>query len=381
MATVAPQLLVSPQLGRLSRPSIAALLIADVLGFLLSAFVGTWIAQTLTHQTVDVSRTVVSVVVYVALWLWLFNRLGLYERSFAMTMQDEIYATIAALSIGIAPQLILFTLVPSLSSSRSILLASLGLSIATVTAMRAVAHRTRDVEFLARDRRVALVGTAARLRAACEELALVPDTHVLPIVVEDFDLAMATTASFEETWWFVKLLRWECNTLIFTDVPDPRHVPALLAASRKWNVQIAFATPRIRAYAYQLRTEMLGHQALIVPLPIRVTTPAARFVKRAMDISGAILMFPFAPRIALRVARGSLSIVGPRAHDPEWAESASAFNPRYDERTLVRPGITGWAQVHGAQAEDERELAYDLFYIENWDCFSTPTSSSKRRLG
>ncbi|HTX02703.1 MAG TPA: sugar transferase, partial [Candidatus Acidoferrales bacterium] len=367
--TAAPQLVSSPELSRLSRPWVATLLTADVLGFLLSAFLGTRIAQLVSHESLDASRIALSVIVYVALWLWLFNRLGLYERSFAMTMQDEVYATIAALSLGIAPQLILFTLVPSLSSSRLVLLTSLGLSIATVTTMRAIAHRVREVELLARERRVALVGNAARLRAACEELALVPNTHVLSIPVDDLDLALATTTSLEELWWFVKLLRWECDTLIFADVPDPRHVPSLLAASRKWGLHVAFAVPRIRAYSYQLRTEMLGHQALIVPAPVRISTSAARLVKRATDVCGAVLMLPFAPRVAVRILRGELSLVGPRMHEPQVAESSRAFNPRYVERMLVRPGVTGWAQVHGAHASDERELAYDLFYVENWGLF------------
>ena len=342
------------------------LLSADLLAFLLSAFLGARIVQAVSHETLDASRVTMSAIVYVALWLWLFNRLGLYERSFAMTMQDEIYATIAALSLGIAPQLILFTLVPSLSSSRLVLLTSLGLSIATVTTMRAIAHRAREVELLARERRVALVGNAARLRAACEELALVPNTHVLSIPVDDLDLELATTVAFEELWWFVKLLRWECDTLIFADVPDPRHVPSLLAAARKWDLYVAFAAPRIRAYGYQLRTEMLGHQALIVPRPVRVSTAAAKLVKRATDLCGAALMLPFAPRVALQIFRGEAALVGPRKHDPNVAETSRAFNPRYVEREVLRPGVTGWAQVHGASSGDERELAYDLFYVENW---------------
>jgi len=243
-----------------------------------------------------------------------------------------------------------------------VLLTSLGLSIATVTTMRAIAHRVREVELLARERRVALVGNAARLRAACEELATVPNTHVLSIAVDDLDLELATSAAFEELWWFVKVLRWECDTLIFADVPDPRHVPLLLAAARKWGLQVAFATPRIRGYAYQLRVEMLGHQALIVPRAVRISTSAARFVKRTTDIAGAVLMLPVAPRPALQVLRGEFALVGPRPHDLEVADF-------YVERTLVRPGLTGWAQIHGADAGDERELAYDLFYIENWGLF------------
>ncbi|MBV8424859.1 MAG: sugar transferase, partial [Candidatus Eremiobacteraeota bacterium] len=396
MAAIAERIGAAPRVDRFSRPWIATLVALDVLAFLISAWAGMRVAQVFGHVTLDLPRVALSVAVSIALWLWLFKRLGLYERSFAMTMQDEIYATVAALSIGIAPQLVLFTLVPSLSSSRLVLLTSLGLSIATVTTMRAIAHRARQVELLDRERRLAVVGNPSRLRAACEELAGVPNTHLLTIPVDDLDLAMATEntsapGAIESMPWFVKVLRWECDTLIFADVPDPRHVPALLAAARKWGLQIAFATPRIRAYAFQLDADLLGHQALIVPRPMRVSTPAARFVKRATDVVFALSLLaasapvavvcalalgeplaraPFTGRDGLRlerfafatrrgertsslggwlvrlcldrlpqlvnVLRGELSFVGPRPIDPDVVDAARAFNPRYGEREVVR---------------------------------------------
>lgn len=46
---------------------------------------------------------------------------------------------------------------------------------------------------------------------------------------------------------------------------------------------------------------------------------------------------------------------------------------RYDERHLVRPGITGWSQVHMKRALDvsdvSEKLSHDLFYVENWSFF------------
>jgi exopolysaccharide biosynthesis polyprenyl glycosylphosphotransferase len=69
----------------------------------------------------------------------------------------------------------------------------------------------------------------------------------------------------------------------------------------------------------------------------------------------------------LNVLRGDMSLVGPRPERPYFTEQLARLIPRYDERTHVRPGITGWAQVrcpYGASVEDARtKLAYDLHYL------------------
>ncbi len=71
----------------------------------------------------------------------------------------------------------------------------------------------------------------------------------------------------------------------------------------------------------------------------------------------------------VNVALGEMSLVGPR---PEMREYADRFNreiPLYALRHLIRPGLTGWAQLHlprNLQPSDAaRVLSYDLFYVEN----------------
>jgi exopolysaccharide biosynthesis polyprenyl glycosylphosphotransferase len=72
----------------------------------------------------------------------------------------------------------------------------------------------------------------------------------------------------------------------------------------------------------------------------------------------------------INVLLGDMSIVGPRPERPVFVERFRTEYPRYDERHLVRPGVTGWAHVHmrrspGIEQIGER-LELDLFYIENY---------------
>ncbi|MBM3250621.1 MAG: exopolysaccharide biosynthesis polyprenyl glycosylphosphotransferase [Candidatus Nealsonbacteria bacterium] len=73
------------------------------------------------------------------------------------------------------------------------------------------------------------------------------------------------------------------------------------------------------------------------------------------------------------ILKGDLSFVGPR---PEWAILAKDFEkeiPFYRQRCLVRPGFTGWAQLHylaSTSVEEAREkFQYDLYYIKNRNLF------------
>ncbi len=69
------------------------------------------------------------------------------------------------------------------------------------------------------------------------------------------------------------------------------------------------------------------------------------------------------------VLRGEMGFVGPRPERPEFVQWLSQEIPYYDLRHMIRPGITGWAQVryrYGASLEETRhKLEYDLYYIKH----------------
>ncbi len=69
------------------------------------------------------------------------------------------------------------------------------------------------------------------------------------------------------------------------------------------------------------------------------------------------------------VLRGEMSLIGPRAERPELVLMYQQQIPFYRARLLVRPGITGWAQVNFGYAssvdETMMKLEYDLFYIKH----------------
>ena len=68
------------------------------------------------------------------------------------------------------------------------------------------------------------------------------------------------------------------------------------------------------------------------------------------------------------VLRGDMSLIGPRPEVPFHVNHFKEEIPLYLVRQQVRPGITGWAQVHGLRGDTsiEKRVQFDIWYIENW---------------
>ncbi len=71
----------------------------------------------------------------------------------------------------------------------------------------------------------------------------------------------------------------------------------------------------------------------------------------------------------ISIARGNMQFIGPRPERKIFVDQLNKIIPFYNVRHLIKPGITGWAQVkfkYGENLEDSvKKLEYDLFYIKN----------------
>ena len=71
----------------------------------------------------------------------------------------------------------------------------------------------------------------------------------------------------------------------------------------------------------------------------------------------------------INILKGQMSVIGPRPERPEFVTQLTEKMPYYSLRHLIKPGLTGWAQIHNAYygtiEENLKKLEYDLFYIKN----------------
>jgi len=447
-----PTFAAPPAPVRFSRRWAFVLLAIDGAMLALACALATYVAQRVFHATVP-DRNAITAAACVVVWLLLFHRVGLYRSSFALAPRDEFYCAIAALVLGATPLLLLFTIVPAISSSRLVVLLSLAAATFTVGASRFVARSVHGVAERTRPKRVAVVGTARRVEAALEQLGSPPGSEMLRVVIDDITdsvegIGALSTLETYELPWLKRARDWRCDTLVLTEMLPPDALPALLRIAAFEHFTVAFAPPRFREQAYELRLESDGRQALLVARQLYAFAHGARIVKRTADLAFAIVGLLIAGPIMLAAAlaivledrgpvffrqqrvgllgepfdvlkfrsmrtdaetrsgpiwspardervtrvgrflrrssidelpqlinvlRGDMSIVGPRPERPIFVERFRRALPRYDERHLVRPGITGWAQVNMERKLDPSQagekLRHDLWYVEHWSLF------------
>jgi exopolysaccharide biosynthesis polyprenyl glycosylphosphotransferase len=445
-----------PGVHSFSRAWVAALVASDVVLFLTATylagvFVKHFWSNSLVFRHVSVPALLTTVLLVVVFW-----QLGLYRRSFAMSVRDEFYHAVAALTLASAPVLVVFSLFPGISTSRVVAILAVCFSIALIGSARAIAHSIRDILVLAHPRRIAVVGHPSRLDFAEDAMRSLPNARVFRLSVPNIDAVGALSPeALASQAWFRYAVEWGCDTLVFTEILAPSQMPQLLTAAQAAGITIAFAPPRIRVHAYDLHMEQIGKQALIVARPLKATQPGQRLAKRMFDIAvSTIALVLFAPVMALvaaaisiedgepvmyrqervgrdgrafnmlkfrsmrldaekdgavlattgddrctrvgkfirrtsldelpqlfNVLRGDMSIVGPRPERPVFVQRFEQDHPRYSERHLVAPGITGWSQVYGKRVvgfdDVPDKLRGDLFYVENWSLFMDVTVCMK----
>ncbi|HEY6486743.1 MAG TPA: sugar transferase [Candidatus Cybelea sp.] len=432
---------------------IAILLATDVALFVVASGLGALIGFHHWNSVRIVTHLLIADAIFVGLWVLVFDRLGLYRRTYALSMKDELYYTVAALMLGTIPQMVLFTIYPEISTSRVALIFALIFSILMVGTARAALHHVRNQEWFKSRRKVSIVGTHENVDRVLTSLELSAGTQTQLIVVDDYAesierIDLTRDPDLNRIEWLNHARRWGCDSLILTEMIPPylmTHVLEVAAADR---IRLAFAPPKVTRYSYDLSLQTDGRQVLIVPARLRACTPRAQLLKRLTDIAFTFLAVAlFAPvmliaaiaividsgfpifyaqeRVGLggkpfkilkfrsmrqdaereggavwattqdprktrigtflrrfsidelpqlfNVLRGDMSLVGPRPERQVFVDLFRSTMPRYDERHLVRPGITGWSHVHmkrnvDTSAAGER-LEYDLQYLENWSIY------------
>ncbi|MBQ6512929.1 undecaprenyl-phosphate glucose phosphotransferase [Methanobrevibacter sp.] len=68
------------------------------------------------------------------------------------------------------------------------------------------------------------------------------------------------------------------------------------------------------------------------------------------------------------VLKGEMSVVGPRPERPFFVNQFKETIPKYMVKHQVKPGLTGWAQIHGCRGDTsiKKRIKYDIEYVENW---------------
>ena len=68
------------------------------------------------------------------------------------------------------------------------------------------------------------------------------------------------------------------------------------------------------------------------------------------------------------VLKGDMSVVGPRPERPYFVDQFKETIPKYMVKHQVKPGLTGWAQIHGCRGDTsiKKRIEYDIEYVENW---------------
>ena len=168
-----------------------------------------------------------------------FKLLGLYRISYALYARDEWYYVIVGLLFGGAPALLVFTVIPALSSSRLVLLLSIVFSALLVGLSRQLIHFRYFTHTRLHKRKVAVVASASdipqvasAMEGASSQLSFVP--------VSSTEEAINEVLSGTPFSWYDRLLVQGCDEIVFAGMPTGRTALLVEHAARD-RVAIGFA--------------------------------------------------------------------------------------------------------------------------------------------
>lgn len=227
-----------------------------------------------------------------------------------------------------------------------------------------------DFKAVLSDRMAAYVSSAIVSGAPVRAFAAVYEEHTgrLPVVHMSEGWELSAPIDRRAPWLFGK--RFFDVALVLLTAP----LWLLIWAVGAVVVKVASPGP---ALFTQERIGLRGRVFRLVKL--RTMYPDAERDGPRFAVPGDVRVFPvgaFLRRFRIdevpqlwNVLRGDVALVGPRPEQVPFAQEFSERIPFYDHRHLIRPGVTGWAQVNYGYADGEADtiekLTYDLYYVKH----------------
>ncbi|HEY1682696.1 MAG TPA: sugar transferase [Candidatus Tumulicola sp.] len=423
------------------------LIAGDLAMLALATIVSAVLLERFGHRSFDPVPAAASALVTGALWFAIFNYVGFYRRSFAASWRDEFYWVAAVSTLAIVPLMLVFTMIPHISSSRLLLVITIPVNVLVIGTWRAVVRRRWDRRGRLKPR-IAFVGTPVEVQRADNRFGLPGNTETLILPAPnwpDTDFGLNGGANHQFERWFASAKTWRADRIVFTTPPDMQTIAALSAMAAGFNIPVAFASPEKIGFPTGFTVDHLGGEPVLIPLVPQALRAEAHLPKTIIDLSfatlGLLVLGPvmlitavavyaesrgpifyrqervgrngkvfkimkfrsmrvdaeqssgavwaksnddrttrvgkFMRKTSLdelpqifNVLRREMSIVGPRPERKVFTDQFNRDIERYDERHLVRPGITGLSHVYMARDVDAsaipKRTEYDLFYIEHW---------------
>ena len=300
-------------LHRYSKASMGLLLAADVVAFFASFYLAMGLVDHAWQLKNFEALVAGSAWLSIGLWILIFARLGMYSTSAAITARDEVYYTIAALAIGIVPELLFFTLVPELNSSRLLVIVAVVCAIIGVGGSRAIVRpAAKAAEHRSAHR--ALLVTFADDSGARDDGIVPKHWHIFRYRSESRAAAQGNEgeAVLERLAWFRTAVKNHCDTVVvgaLLQPPAARHVATL---AERHGLRVAFAPSELRRTTYEFRVEREARQMMLEPVRLSIQSPAADFCKSLFDrFCAALAIVALSPILAVTAIAIRLDSPGP----------------------------------------------------------------------